>query len=452
MTASHFSPGQAPEGPAFRAPLSLRAKWAVFRALEALSVWRSGTPIPPVANPEPPASHRKGSLWLYVSTIGELNAIEPFLTLLLDKTRGLPLTLVSDRRVYRKSYLDKYPQAYVYEIDGTSRDFERLAALTPPRLFVIAEIPCLPSDGPCRLPFAALHVARSRGARIALVNGWLYGYAPPSRMDAVERKLFARDYLRSMDVITVQTEEVRRRLIAEGAHPDVVHVTGNTKFDAVTQHTWSPAGKRSETLLRSILDSGRPCIVAGCVTELADQLMILDAFDLLRREVPDALLVLAPRHPEQTDRMRKLEDAIATRGYAHAFRSRSDAPVGPGLQLLVLDTMGELRDFYAVATVAYVGRDHNILEPLGYGKPTTISSGWERTFPSYPVYELLSTAGAVHESSDPAGLASAWARFARDAASEVRATDLAHPKVAALQGASARNMACLARTVFAGGI
>jgi 3-deoxy-D-manno-octulosonic-acid transferase len=57
--------------------------------------------------------------------------------------------------------------------------------------------------------------------------------------------------------------------------------------------------------------------------------------------------------------------------------------------VLILDTIGELRDFYAASTVCYVGVNHNILEPLAFGKPVTVSPGWEATFPSYPVYELL---------------------------------------------------------------
>jgi 3-deoxy-D-manno-octulosonic-acid transferase len=63
-----------------------------------------------------------------------------------------------------------------------------------------------------------------------------------------------------------------------------VHVTGNSKFDAVVRQDCSPRGKRSEAILRSIIDGGRPCVVAGCVTDDAGQALVLDAFRHGERE------------------------------------------------------------------------------------------------------------------------------------------------------------------------
>lgn len=430
----------------FRASLDLRIKWATFRLLETLSVKRSGAPISPVTNPEPPASHRSGSLWLYVSTIGELNAVEPFLELLLKDVGQLPLTLVSDRRVYRDSYRRKYPHAYVYEIDGTSTDIDRLASLTPPRLFVIAEIPCLLSDAPCRLPFAAVYAAKRSGARVALVNGWIYDYPPPSRMDGIERSLLGRHFLGLMDTITVQTEQVRTRLIAEGASEQAVHVTGNTKFDALKNQPWSPAGRPSARLLEGIIASGRPCVVAGCVTDFDDQTLILEAFEQVRRRMASALLVLAPRHPEQTERLQQLNAYLDRQGVVHRNRSRmEDAPLPDDVTVLVLDTMGELRDFYAASTVSFVGRDHNILEPMAFGKPVTVLPGWESTFPSYPVYRLAMESRAISSAADASELSASWLE-AMDRASGERRQVETLAFVNNCRGAAERNLQVLRLT------
>lgn len=420
--------------------LGFRLKWMLFRLLESLAVRRTGAPITPVSNPDPPVGHRSGSVWVYVSTIGELNAIEPFLELLLAEITPLPLTLVSDRRVYRESYLRKHPDAYVYEIDGTSEDIERLTALTPPRLFIIAEIPCLLSDAPCRLPFAAIRTAKLNASPVALINGWLYGYPPPSRLDAVERSLFGRDVLKSMDVIAVQTEEVKERLIAEGASADRVHVTGNTKFDALKPRSWTAEGKRSERLLRSIQQSGRPVIVAGCVTDYEDQILILEAFEGVRRRVPSVLLVLVPRHPEQTERLRRLDRYLTSARIPHENRSRlGDIPLPADLSVLVLDTMGELLDFYAVSTVSFVGRDHNILEPMAFGKAVTALPGWEATYPSYPVYRLAMDVGAVHSAQGAEDLCEIWTRLLNgEGAKHESSTSVDF--VNASKGAALRNM------------
>jgi 3-deoxy-D-manno-octulosonic-acid transferase len=68
------------------------------------------------------------------------------------------------------------------------RDVDRLFVATPPRLLLIAEIPCLLSDAPCRACRLRPSTPRKAMARqIAIINGWTYGYAPPSRLDAIER-------------------------------------------------------------------------------------------------------------------------------------------------------------------------------------------------------------------------------------------------------------------------
>lgn len=429
-----------------RLAFGLRAKWAAFRTVEWLSEARArltqGNANAPVrANPAPPFGEGAESAWIFVSTIGELNAVEPFLSRFVEAIRPTPITLLTDRLVYRESYLAKYPSAYVYEIDGTSADVKKLLRLTPPRLLLIAEIPCLPSDAPCRFPFAAVYEAKARGVPVILVNGWLYGDGPGSRLDALERRLFQRDYVRLMDLITVQHEDARRRMLEAGAGPQRVLVTGNTKFDAVRFQPWSWTGARSEVLLRSIAESGRPCVVAGCVTDHADQRMILAAFQRVLERIPDALLVLAPRHPEKKDRTAALEALIQERPLRGVFRTRiGDVPLDPGVQCLVLDTMGELRDFYGIASVAYVGRDHNILEPLSLDKPVTISPGWEPRYPSYPVYRLLLEVGAVCELTDDSSLAGEWIRLLSNPGAHAARTRNLRDTLERLKGASAKNL------------
>lgn len=439
-----------------RLAFGLRARWTVFRTAEWLSQARArlkpGDGNAPVrANPTPPFGEGVESAWIFASTIGELNAVEPFLRRFVEAIRPTPVTLLTDRLIYRESYLAEYPSAYVYEIDGTSADVKKLLRLTPPRLLLIAEIPCLLSDAPCRFPFAAVYEAKARGAPVVLVNGWLYGDGPGSRIDALERRLFQRDYVRLMDLITVQHEDARRRMLQAGADPLRVVVTGNTKFDAVRFQPWSWTGARSEVLLRSIAENGRPCVVAGCVTDHADQRLILGAFQRVLEQIPDALLVLAPRHPEKKDRMASLEALIQERGLCGVLRTRiGDVPLRTDVQCLVLDTMGELRDFYGVASVAYVGRDHNILEPLGLDKPVTLSPGWEPRYPSYPVYRLLRESGAVRELPDEASLAAEWIRLLSDSGAHGAQTLHIRGTLERLKGASAKNLELVLRVVDRG--
>lgn len=389
-------------------------KWALFRALEKLSDLRGNA----VAKsddilPEPAG---QPALWVFVSTIGELNAIGPFLRQLHDRLEHLKLVLITDHEHYRPAYLAQYPDATVFVTGGHSRDARRLARHLPPAMLVVAEIPCLPSDAPCRFSYAFLRAAKKHGAPICLVNGWLYHYRPACRMDDIENRLFRRDYVRLFDIACVQREEVRNELIEAGAEHTRVTVTGNIKFDAMQRSDWSPSQARSPIMLTALLASGRPVVVAGCVTDYGEQRRILDAFDALRARHPEALLVLAPRHPEVQEHMLALEAFLAERRLNGQFRSRiEDTPLADNIACLVLDTIGELKDFYAAATLTYVGINHNILEPLSFDKPVTVSPGWEKTYPSYPVYRAMLESGGILQVHPEEKLDAIWLRMLEDA-------------------------------------
>lgn len=384
-----------------------RIKWGLFRLLERLSDIRGNSiaghlELKPLEQP-------LQSLWVFVSTIGELNAIDPLLREIIIRLPQLKLVLITDHPHYRESYLARYPTAEVCVTRGHGTDAETLAKHYPPELLVVAEIPCWPTDAPCRFSFAFLLQAKRAGAITTLVNGWLYHYQPPSRMDAIERQLFQRDYLRAFDAIGAQTEETRQNLLAAGADPKRVMVTGNIKFDAMQQMDWSPVNARSPVMLSALIESVRPVIVTGCITNYAEQEMVLDAFVTIREQHPDALLILAPRHPEVVERMQMLRRFLEQRKLPAVFKSTlTDVPIPNPIACLVLDTMGELRDFYAAATVTHVGVDHNVLEPLGFGKPVTVGQGWNSTYPSYPVYRALMNSHALLAADDAGLLSSHW--------------------------------------------
>ena len=397
--------------PASKSPTTIspvaRLKWGVFRLLERLSDLRGNTASGHLELNQP--EHPLASLWVFVSTIGELNAIDPLLREVVARVPHLKLVLITDHPHYRDSYLARYPAAEVCVTRGHCSDATALAKHYPPKMLVVAEIPCWPSDAPCRFSFAFLLEAKRSGAAAVLVNAWLYHYSPPSRMDGIERHLFQKHYLRAFDAIGAQTDEMRQKLLAAGADSDRVTVTGNIKFDAMVQPDWSPAKARSPAMLNALIESSRPVIVAGCLTDPVEHEMVLDAFFNVRAHQPNALLILGPRHPEVTQNMLALRDSLQRHQLPAVFRSAmADVPIAASVACMVLDTMGELRDFYAAATVAHVGVDHNVLEPLGFGKPVTVKPGWNTTYPSYPVYRVLMDSEALLEADNSAALSGHW--------------------------------------------
>jgi 3-deoxy-D-manno-octulosonic-acid transferase len=428
--------------PGHAVPMGAQLKWALFGALEELSEVRARLRGTTSAAPRPAdtglASERY--LWVFATTIGELEAIDPFLRRLVQRLANLRLVLLSDHEHYREGFLFKYPGALFRVIDHRSAHARDLANELPPALLLLAEIPCLLSDAPCRFPFALAFEAKRCGAPVCLVNGWLYQQQPSCLMDWIEKRLFERDYLGLFDVMTVQDESTRRTLVAAGAHRDRVFVTGNIKFDALAAGRWDVRAARSGALLEAITASGRPVLTAGCVTNVEEQKLVLDAFGACLSLPGNPLLVVAPRHPENAERMEILKELLQRRGYRFALKSRlQEQRVQDSYNCLVVDTLGELKDFYAISTFTYVGLNKNVLEPLTFGKQVFVTSGWDRVRPGFPVYELLRSTGFITEVPRDA-LAAAFRRaFTTTVGADFRASG----EYAELAGAADRCLACL---------
>lgn len=346
----------------------------------------------------------KSYLWVFASTIGELNAIQPFLIEFLAGRATDNLVILTDHPHYSDAFLRVFPQAVIID-HGLYGKIDAELNYFPPYMFFLAEIPCLLSDAPCRFSYRVVYQIKRRDVPVVAVNGWLYGGKPSCRMDVIQQKLLHKDYLRVLDLVIVQTDEVREDLLKAGANPEKVVVTGNTKYDALDlrEEQWIPPDAL-KPLIEEIKNSGRPIITAGCVTNISEQEFVLDAFKEALKKIPDALLVLAPRHPENINRMAQLANLLQQRSLTFSLRSiyknNSLLPVS----VLVLDSIGELKYLYAIANICFVGVNHNVLEPLAAGKPVIVTSSWEKTYPSYPIYRQTLGANLVVETCDTINL------------------------------------------------
>jgi 3-deoxy-D-manno-octulosonic-acid transferase len=159
---------------------------------------------------------------------------------------------------------------------------------------------------------------------------------------------------------------------------------------------------------------------------------------LLCATQPHALLVLAPRHPARFD---AAAAAIAAQGFRCQRRSRGAQDPGGGLEyeVLLLDTLGELPEFYAAADLAFVGGSlvpvggHNLLEPVALGLPVLAGPA---LFSAPEVAQALASAGALRIVQDAAGLAAALAELLASPAERARAAAAGREVIAAHRGAA----------------
>jgi 3-deoxy-D-manno-octulosonic-acid transferase len=171
--------------------------------------------------------------------------------------------------------------------------------------------------------------------------------------------------LSDIDLFLAQTDEDAARLKQIGARHERVAVIGNMKFDILLSGD-SPIVSQ----LRKAIPPNAPTIVCGSTTEGEEELVLASFRQLLQR-FPEAVMILAPRHPE---RFEKVAGLIGSAGFNLTRRSQwNSAPAIPAGSIFLLDTVGELAAVYALADVAFVGGSllplggHNILEPAQHG-------------------------------------------------------------------------------------
>ena len=280
-----------------------------------------------------------------------------------------------------------------------------------------------------------IHAASRAGVRIAMTNGRI----APENLGRY-RVLFALagNLLQRFDVLMMRADDEAERALQLGAPRDRLHVTGNTKFDALAVSV--PDGE-DRALRDAIALRDERLWVCGSTHE-GEEGPILDVYAALRREFADLRLVLAPRYVERSARVLAL-------AREHGLPSRLRSEPGGREAVVVLDTIGELVRVYQLATVVFVGGSftrrggQNILEPAACGKPVLFGPRMENFQDSVQV--LVGRGGLQVRDS------AALLRILRDLLArpeELRTLgQLAREAVSAVRGASARDARLIADLV-----
>ena len=305
------------------------------------------------------------SIWIHAVSVGEVLAARPLVPALRERLPGyrifLSTTTMTGNAVAKKSI--RGVDGLFYAPFDFPHPVRHALEVLNPSLVVLVETELWPN---------LIHEARRRGTRVALVNGRISPHSFP-RYRRLGR--FLRKVLSEIDLFLMQGEPHAERIRALGAPPERVRVTGNLKFDAVEP------GRLPERLAR-LLQGGsvpRPLWVAGS-TVGGEEELVLSAFHRVRERVPHARLLMAPRHPERFDSVPALVEAA---GFRCLRRSALDPVAWNDGEVMLLDTLGELSQVYALASVVFVGGSlvpaggHNILEPAVAGKPVVVGPHME---------------------------------------------------------------------------
>jgi 3-deoxy-D-manno-octulosonic-acid transferase len=370
-------------------------------------------------------------IWLHGASAGDLLSLQPMMKDLKARSPGccLIVTTITNSGIAmaRKKIREADVVLYApYDLPGATR---RAMAMLRPDLLVLEYTEIWPN---------LIRAARKAGVRIALTNG---------RFDAEKmpryRALFraAGNPLRAIDLFLMRSDEEAERVLALGAAPDRVWVTGNTKFDALVLEGSSDGDEALRAEMG--LSPGDPVFIAGS-THDGEEEILLGVYRSLLRDHPRLRLVVAPRYVERSGRILAL---AADAGLQARLRS-AGARAGPA-PVTVLDTIGELAAAYRLATLVFVGGSfvrrggQNVLEPAAQGKPVLFGPHMESFKDSV---QILVGRGGIQVATPEQLLRVAGELLSRPAQiAELGA--LAREAVTAIRGASARNVEHLLRVI-----
>ena len=366
----------------------------------------------------------RGAVWLHASSMGEAQALWVLAMELRRRRPDLPQLLTAFTPAGSAAIqcgLDKSQSHSFLPLDLGVVNRRFLRAVRP-ALGVILETEIWPGL------FAACGAA---GVPLVMASARL-SRRSHGRYRRMRRLTSAA--LRQVQVVGAQSEEDAQRFRSIGPGDLDVRVTGNLKF-----HYRPAAGvlERGAELRRGI-GLGRPVWIAASTHEPEERVALLAHRHLLA-ERGDALLILAPRHRERFAVARIL---VEQSGLKVGIRSR-DGEAPPGAQVFLLDTLGELNDFYAAADLAFVGGSiasvggHNLLEPAALSLPVLTGPN---LFQTGETARLLDAAGALFIVEDAAALAGQLGRLLDDSDARESAGAAARGCVAAGQGVLERTL------------
>ena len=300
-------------------------------------------------------------IWLHAVSVGEAIASRPLLKALRHRYPGHCI-VVSTTTETGRGVASGFPEkdlCIYFPFDFLPAVQRTLDALKP-ELVIIMETDIWPNFN---------REAERRGIPLILANGRI---SDRSFGRYLRFRWFFCHALRHFSALCMQTDTDRERVCAIGAPPERTLASGNLKYD-IPYRSISEQEKAALRERYAIPD--RLTVVTAGSTHPGEEELVLGAYQELLVANGSLFLVLVPRHPERAGEVAALLERINI-----PFRRKTtlgaDAAPFAGGQVLLVDTIGELMDLYALSDLVFVGGSlvptggHNLLEPASVGVPS----------------------------------------------------------------------------------
>lgn len=394
----------------------LRLIWRGFRSPAYWRRWSERFGSSPLISKQAPV------IWIHAVSVGEVEACRPLVkalqiefpqhTLLITT-----MTPTGSERV-RLIFADSVEHCYLpYDLPFA---IQRFLNRTHPEFGIIMETEIWPN---------LLFTCHRHNIPLVLANARL---SERSAKGYARFPIFIKSILNNLPLIATQGQQDRQRFQQLGADITKVHAIGNLKYEISL-----PASLTEQaSAMRHMWNNDRPVWVAASTHEGEDEI-ILNASRQIRSLFPELLLIIVPRHPERFDRVA----ALTQRAGFKTLRRSEHQPCSSDIQVLVVDTMGELPLFYSACDVAFVGGSlvphggHNLLEPAALGRAIITGPHY---FNFNEITQQFLEAGAAILATDSQDLAETVIELLQNSQQRAHMGEAGLNLIAISQGASSR--------------
>ena len=303
------------------------------------------------ALPEDFCAPEEGTIWVHGASLGEVITLRPFLRALADiygRNRVIcTATTIDGLRQLQKDEICGFSTLLPIELPAFTVPFiERIR----PRLMLISETEIWP---------LLLDTLARKKVPYGIINGRLNERSV--RLMRIVWPLF-ESAINNMAFVFPQEKQYQRRFRILGVPVEKQKQLGCFKYDIAEQRLDLASIRQ-----RFGIPAQRQVICFGS-THPGEEEIILKALEPLWPKL-DATVIIAPRHIKRTEEVEEL-----LKSYNLDYEKVSEATPA-ARRVILVDTMGELRNFYAISSLSFVGGSlikrggHNLMEPAAFARP-----------------------------------------------------------------------------------